>query len=99
MTDIEKALAESKSIKGLLLDAEWTLDELLGALSHDGLTITFTDDTAHAKALAEALHPTAEFACLDSCVGPWENPSPDLHGRECMEARAALAAYDKDHER
>jgi len=52
MTDsIEARLAAVKSIQGLLLDADWTLAELTGALSHDGLAIGLAADLALAAAV------------------------------------------------
>ena len=54
MTDsIEARLAAAKSIQGLLLDADWTLAELTGALSHDGLAPTLAADLALAAAVRE----------------------------------------------
>ena len=47
----EARLAAAKSIQGLLLDADWTLAELTGALSHDGLAIGLAADLALAAAV------------------------------------------------
>ena len=55
-------------------------------------------EAAHAKALAEALD---NYRHGDDCYCPhgWGDPMTPEHTTYCHQSRAALAAYDKDHER
>ena len=58
-------------------------------------------DKAHAKALAEALRAFGERTLDDGtiCYCIAGAAGPDGHEDVCSDARRALDAYDKDHER
>ena len=99
MTDLtpETRLAAAKSIQGLLLDADWTLAELTGALSHDGLAIGLAADLALAEKVRRLCEYDFTVIVRDRAVSLWldEDCSFTVH-KWANEAQAAITEALRD---
>ena len=100
----DEALAQLKPIEWwycVWCETKYPYTDSVDALKDHSRVCEAHPGNAHAKALAEALRAFGERTLDDGtiCYCIAGAAGPDGHEDVCSDARRALTAYDKDHER